>query len=58
MLYIIGVVKSQRLQSLNMVYGSEYCASEETYSNIRNRIKESVLSSTYKCNFLGADNKQ
>ncbi len=43
MLYIIGVVKSQRLQSLNMVYGSEYCASEETYSNIRNRIKESVI---------------
>lgn len=42
MLYIVGVVKNKKLQSLNMVYGSEFCASDEVYSKIRNRIKEAV----------------
>lgn len=43
MIYTIGVVKGEQLQSLCMVYGTEYCASDEVYSNIRNRIKDSVI---------------
>ena len=43
MIYTIGVVNSGKLNSLCMVYGTEYCASDEVYSNIRNRIKESVI---------------
>lgn len=42
MIYVIGVVNKKQLQSLCMVYGTEYCASEEVYANIRNRIKYSV----------------
>ena len=43
MIYAIGVVKDSYLHSLCMVYGTEYCASDEIYSNIRRRIKDSVI---------------
>lgn len=43
MIYVIGVVKDNYLHSLCMVYGTEYCASDEIYSNIRRRIKDSVI---------------
>lgn len=42
MLYVVGVVQQQTLKHLSMVYGLNYCASDECYSNIRARIKEGV----------------
>ena len=43
MIYVVGYIKNNKLKSLCMVYGSEYCASEECYSNIKSRIKTGVL---------------
>lgn len=44
MLYCIGVVKNSHLKSLALVYGEDYCANEETYKIIKNRIKTGVES--------------
>ena len=41
-IYIIGVVKQNRLKHLCMVYGLDYCASEECYSRIKDTIKNGV----------------
>lgn len=43
-LYIVGLMKkkSKQLKSLCMVYGTEYCASEECYKKIRKHIKDGV----------------
>ena len=43
MIYTIGVVEKQKLRSLCMVYGTEYCASDEIYLRIRSRIKNAVV---------------
>lgn len=42
MIYTIGFVKSSKLVSLCMVYGLDYCASEECYLGLKSRIKESI----------------
>ncbi len=42
MIYAVGTVDGQQLRSLCMVYGTEYCASDEVYLRIRDRIKDSV----------------
>lgn len=44
MLYIVGVCTSQRIKSLCMVYGDEYCADIETYSRIEEGIKSGLQS--------------
>ncbi len=44
MIYIIGIVQSNQLKHLCMVYGLDYCASIETYERIKNTIKEGVKS--------------
>lgn len=41
-IYAIGVVKNNTLKHLCMVYGLDYCASEECYSRIKSTIKEGV----------------
>lgn len=41
-IYAVGVVKGKRLKSLCMVYGLDYCASEECYSRIKETIKTGV----------------
>ncbi len=43
MIYAVGVVKGRQLRSLCMVYGTEYCASDEIYLGIRDRVKDSVV---------------
>ncbi len=42
MIYTIGLVKNSKLQRLCMVYGLDYCASEECYLGLKTRIKESI----------------
>lgn len=41
-IYAVGVVKNNKLNSLCMVYGTEFCASEECYEKIRQKIKNGV----------------
>lgn len=41
-IYAVGVVKQNRLKHLCMVYGLDYCASEECYSRIKYTIKNGV----------------
>ena len=42
MIYAVGVVNDGKLKHLSMVYGLDYCASEECYSRIKTTIKEGV----------------
>ena len=42
MIYIVGCVKQQSIKRLAMVYGLDYCASDECYSKIKKKIKEGV----------------
>ena len=43
MIYAVGIVKNgNQLKQLAMVYGLDYCASEECYSRIRTTIKDGV----------------
>ena len=44
MIYVVGVIDrhTDNLKRLCMVYGSDYCASEETYNRIKEKIKEGV----------------
>ena len=41
-IYVIGLVKNKRLHTLFMVYGLDYCASEECYIRIKEKIKDVV----------------
>lgn len=41
-LYVVGVVKKSCLSRMWMVYGSEYCASAETYLRLRNPLQTVV----------------
>ena len=45
-IYIIGIVEkgSNQLRQICMVYGCDYCASEECYSSLKLRVKSSVES--------------
>ena len=43
-IYAVGVVKENKLKHFSMVYGLDYCASEECYSRIKRKIKEGVES--------------
>lgn len=43
-LYVIGMVKKGLLKSLCFVYGLDYCASEDCYENLLNKVKSGVLS--------------
>ena len=41
-IYTVGVVNADKLKHLCMIYGRDYCASEEHYNRIRQRIKAGV----------------
>lgn len=41
-IYAVGVVNDTNLLSLSFVYGLDYCASEETYTKIKSKIKDGV----------------
>lgn len=41
-IYAVGVVKNNNMKHLCMVYGLDYCASEECYSGIKQAIKDGV----------------
>lgn len=41
-IYVVGVVEQNCLKHLCMVYGLDYCASEECYSRIKSTIKNGV----------------
>lgn len=43
-IYAVGIVRNNTLQHLSMVYGLDYCASEECYSRIKTTIKNGVES--------------
>lgn len=42
MLYVVGVVAGNKLKHLCMIYGRDYCASDECYERIRHKIKDGV----------------
>ncbi|MFW2177565.1 MULTISPECIES: NgoPII family restriction endonuclease [unclassified Moraxella] len=42
MLYVVGVVNKNKLESLALVYGVDYAADDEVYQAIKNRIKMGV----------------
>ena len=46
MIYAVGVVKGNNLESLAFVYGEDYCANKETYENIKITIKNGIGSIT------------
>lgn len=41
-IYAVGVVDENKLVNLSFVYGLDYCASEETYTKIKTKIKDGV----------------
>ena len=41
-IYAVGVVDENKLINLSFVYGLDYCASEETYTKIKAKIKDGV----------------
>lgn len=41
-IYAVGVVDNNKLMNLSFVYGLDYCASEETYTKIKAKIKDGV----------------
>ena len=41
-IYAVGVVDNNKLLNLSFVYGLDYCASEETYTKIKAKIKDGV----------------
>lgn len=41
-IYTVGVVQNDTLSSLCMVYGTEFCASQECYERIKNTIKDGI----------------
>lgn len=44
MIYAVGVVNGNNLESLAFVYGEDYCANKETYEKIKKTIKNGVES--------------
>ena len=38
MLYVVGIVRNNMLRHLSMVYGLDYCASEECYCGLKDKI--------------------
>lgn len=42
MLYAVGIVNDGQLNALTLVYGDDYCAEQEIYENIKNKIKIGV----------------
>lgn len=42
MIYAVGVVNGNNLESLAFVYGEDYCANKETYESIKTTIKNGV----------------
>ena len=44
MIYAVGVVNGNNLESLAFVYGEDYCANKETYEKIKTTIKNGVES--------------
>ena len=42
MIYCVGTVKKNQLTNLVMVYGLDYCASEGTYTKIRNNVRNGI----------------
>lgn len=42
MLYAVGIVNGGQLNALAFVYGNDYCAEQEIYENIKNKIKTGV----------------
>lgn len=42
MLYAVGIVNDGQLNALTLVYGDDYCAEQEIYETIKNRIKTGV----------------
>ena len=46
MIYAVGVVKGNNLESLAFVYGEDYCANKETKENIKTTIKNGIGSIT------------
>lgn len=48
-IYVVGVVDKQtsKLRKICMVYGLDYCASEECYNRVRRMIKEGILKIPY-----------
>lgn len=42
MIYIVGIVQHNKLKHLCMVYGLDYCASIETYENLKQKIKDGI----------------
>lgn len=41
-IYVVGISQKNKLRHLCMVYGEDYCASNETYERIKNTIKDGV----------------
>lgn len=41
-IYAVGVVKDKKLKRLCFIYGSDYCASEECYKGIKERLKKGI----------------
>lgn len=41
-IYAVGVVSGNKLKHFCMIYGSDYCASDECYNQIRQKIKNGV----------------
>ena len=44
MIYAVGVLNNDKLKSLALVYGIDYCAAEETYARIKSTIITGVES--------------
>lgn len=42
MLYAVGIVNNNQLNALAFVYGDDYCAEQEIYETIKNKIKAGV----------------
>ena len=42
MIYAVGIVNDNNLESLAFVYGEDYCANKETYESIKTTIKTGV----------------
>ena len=43
MIYVVGILKRNKLKHLCMVYGLDYCASVETYESLKQRIKDGIM---------------
>lgn len=41
-IYVVGVINNTELKHLCMVYGLDYCASEECYKRLKERVKEGI----------------